>query len=102
MRPWWMVRAGLLLYRLLAWGSSLPRPGRSDYRAPLKPEAGRRIALYADAVVDDARLVVLNAVDAAERAAEIATRTELVSAEREGDVWRRSDENTSELQSLMR
>ncbi|HEY9554723.1 glycerol-3-phosphate dehydrogenase [Allosphingosinicella sp.] len=88
MRPWWMVRAGLLLYRLLAWGSSLPRPGRSDYRAPLKPEAGRRIALYADAVVDDARLVVLNAVDAAERAAEIATRTELVSAEREGDVWR--------------
>src|SRR3546814_320051 len=88
MRPWWMVRAGLLLYRLLAWGSSLPRPGRSDYRAPLKPEAGRRRVLYADAVVDDARLVVLNAVDAAERAAEIATRTELVSAEREGDVWR--------------
>src|SRR3546814_4267398 len=48
MRPWWMVRAGLLLYRLLAWGSSLPRPGRSDYRAPLKPEAGRRIALRSE------------------------------------------------------
>src|SRR3546814_18373734 len=87
MRPWWMVRAGLLLYRLLAWGSSLPRPGRSDYRAPLKPEAGRRIALYADALVDDARLVVLNAVDAAERAAEIAPPPDMVSAGREGGGW---------------
>ncbi len=86
-RPWWMVRAGLLLYRLLARGSSLPRIGRANYRAPLKPEAARRIALYSDALVDDSRLVVLNAVDAAERGAEIATRTELLSAERVGDVW---------------
>ncbi|PWG01576.1 glycerol-3-phosphate dehydrogenase [Sphingosinicella humi] len=86
-RPWWMVRAGLLLYRLLAWGSSLPSVARGDYRAPLKPEMRDRVALYSDALVDDSRLVVLNAVDAAERGAEIATRTELLSAERVGDVW---------------
>jgi glycerol-3-phosphate dehydrogenase len=93
MRPWWMVRAGLKLYDLLAWGSSLPgshkvKPrGSETLIAPLKPAAARRMAIYWDAWVDDSRLVVLNAVDAAERGAEIATRTELLSARREGDVW---------------
>lgn len=48
------------------------------------------MALYWDAWVDDARLVALNAVDAAERGAEIATRTALISATREGDVWKAS------------
>jgi glycerol-3-phosphate dehydrogenase len=50
-------------------------------------KAPARAALYWDAWVDDARLVVLNAVDAAERGAEIATRTELQSARREGERW---------------
>lgn len=91
-RPWWMVRAGLALYGLLAWGSSLPRArgiARNDgeRRAPVKPEAGRRMALYWDAWVDDARLVVLNALDAAEHGAVIATRTEFLSARRDGDHW---------------
>lgn len=94
MRPRWMIRAGLLLYDLLAWGGSLPRSRgvgkRHPVRSPLKPEAGRHVALYSDAWVDDARLVVLNAVDAAERGAEIATRTELLSAAREGEIWRAS------------
>jgi glycerol-3-phosphate dehydrogenase len=90
MRPWWMLRSGLLLYDALALGGGLPRArgiGRSEaeYRAPLKAPA--RAALYWDAWVDDARLVVLNAVDAAERGAEIATRTELQSARREGERW---------------
>ncbi|MBA3676591.1 MAG: glycerol-3-phosphate dehydrogenase [Sphingosinicella sp.] len=94
-RPWWMVRAGLALYDLLAWGSSLPRSrsinsGDTERRAPLKPDAGRRLAVYWDAWVDDARLVALNAVDAAERGAEIATRTEFISARRAGDVWEAS------------
>jgi glycerol-3-phosphate dehydrogenase len=95
MRPWFVLRAGLKLYDLLAWGSRLPRSravraGEIVMRAPLKPEASRHLALYWDAWVDDSRLVVLNAVDAAEHGAEIANRTELLSAYREGDRWQAS------------
>ncbi|HEY0447003.1 MAG TPA: glycerol-3-phosphate dehydrogenase [Allosphingosinicella sp.] len=93
MRPWWMVRAGLKLYDLLAWGSSLPRSHAArqrekPLRSPLRQSARKHLALYWDAWVDDARLVVLNAVDAAEHGAEIATRTALQSAHREGEHWR--------------
>ena len=88
-RPWWMIRAGLLLYDLLAGRSSLKRSrglGRRDpATAPLKP--GFHLLEYWDAWVDDSRLVAINAVDAAERGAEIATRTELLSARRDGDCW---------------
>lgn len=91
LRPLWMVRAGLWLYDLLAIRGSLPRSRRVGRRgahlqAPLKDR--RRILSYWDARVDDSRLVVLNAVAAAEHGAEIATRTEFLSARREGDVWR--------------
>ncbi|HYN46530.1 MAG TPA: glycerol-3-phosphate dehydrogenase, partial [Allosphingosinicella sp.] len=90
-RPWWMVRLGLLFYDLLAGRGGLPRSsgvGKKDraLAAPLKP-AGFRLATYYDAWVDDSRLVVLNALDAAERGAEIATRTEFLSARRDGEAW---------------
>lgn len=91
-RPWWMIRTGLLLYDFLAGRrSSLPRSrgvGKGDAvaRAPLCDPAVK-LAAYWDAWVDDARLVVLNARDAHERGAEIATRTEFLSARREGDHW---------------
>jgi glycerol-3-phosphate dehydrogenase len=90
-RPWWMIRLGLLLYDLLSRGDELPRSrglGRKPnlFRAPLKP-GGFKLGTYWDAWVDDARLVVLNALDAHERGAEIATRTEFVSARRNGDQW---------------
>jgi glycerol-3-phosphate dehydrogenase len=102
MRPWWIVRTGLRLYDLLARGSSLPRSKRAlrkdvQLRAPLKPEAARRLALYWDAWVDDSRLVVLNALDASENGAEIATRTRFVSARREGGVWRATLSNGREV-----
>ena len=90
-RPWWMIRLGLLTYDWLAGRrSSLPRSrgvrrGDNVYRRPLKP--GFKLGTYWDAWVDDARLVVLNALDAAERGAEIATRTELLSARRDGETW---------------
>jgi glycerol-3-phosphate dehydrogenase len=95
MRPWWMLRAGLKLYDLLALGGSLPRSSAVRRREtamsePLNESGRRHLALYWDAWVDDARLVVLNAVDAAERGAEIMTRTALVSARREGKLWRAS------------
>lgn len=90
-RPWWMIRLGLLFYDFLSRGDELPRSkglGRKahPYRAPLK--AGDfRLGTYWDAWVDDARLVVLNALDAHERGAEIATRTEFLSGRRDGDAW---------------
>jgi glycerol-3-phosphate dehydrogenase len=90
-RPWWMIRFGLLLYDFLSRGDELPRSkslGRRDneFRAPLRP-GGFKLGTYWDARVDDARLVVLNALDARERGAEIATRTEFLSARRDGDAW---------------
>ena len=90
MRPFWMVRAGLLLYDLLSLRGSLPRSkrlwrGENALRAPLQER--RRLLSYWDAKVDDSRLTILNAVDAAGHGAEIATRTELLSARREGEDW---------------
>ncbi|HEU0098594.1 MAG TPA: glycerol-3-phosphate dehydrogenase [Allosphingosinicella sp.] len=90
LRPQWIVRAGLLLYDLLSVRGSLPRSRRvgrrdSGLHAPLKER--RRVLSYWDASVDDSRLTVLNAVAAAEHGAEIATRTEFLSARRDGDRW---------------
>ena len=90
-RPRWMVRLGLLLYDLLGGGTSLPRSrglrsGDTVYRAPLK--GGAKGFVYSDAFVDDARLTVLNAMDAADNGAEIAVGTALLSARRDGNVWR--------------
>ena len=91
LRPHWLIRAGLLLYDLFSIRGSLPRSrrvGRRDsaLHAPLRER--RRILSYWDAWVDDSRLTVLNAVAAAEHGAEIAVGTELLSARREGKVWR--------------
>lgn len=91
LRPHWMIRSGLLLYDLFSIRGSLPRSGRvgrrdSALHAPLRER--RRVLSYWDAGVDDSRLTVLNAVAAAEHGAEIATRTELLSARREGQAWR--------------
>ena len=90
-RPWWFLRAGLILYDLLGGKMSLPRSrglraNDADLRAPLK--SSTKGFVYSDAWVDDSRLTLLNAIDAAANGAEIATRTALLSARRDGDVWR--------------
>ena len=87
MRPWPVMRIGLWLYDLLAWGGGLPRSRsiRID-NAGLKANGGRGFA-YWDGQVDDSRLVVLNALDAAENGAAIATRTRFVSASCEDGAW---------------
>lgn len=89
LRPKWMIRAGLFLYDHIGGAMSLPKShGTKDrrYLAPLKEvDAG---FVYSDAWVDDARLVVLNARDAADNGAEVRTRTALLSARREGGMWR--------------
>jgi glycerol-3-phosphate dehydrogenase len=84
LRPAWMIRAGLFLYDHLARREILPASWGLNLRQhpagePLKPEFGRGFE-YSDAWVDDARLVVLNAVDAAERGAQIRPRCEVLGA----------------------
>jgi D-erythritol 1-phosphate dehydrogenase len=91
-RPAWMIRLGLLLYDHLGGRKLLPKSRRLDLaRDPagkaLKPEY-RTGFEYSDCWVDDARLVVLNALDASLRNAQILTRTALVTAHRENGVWR--------------
>jgi glycerol-3-phosphate dehydrogenase len=89
LRPKWMIRAGLFLYDRLGGRMSLPRSrGTKEPRhlSPLQDVSAGFV--YSDAWVDDARLVVLNARDAADNGAEVRTRTELVSARREGGLWR--------------
>ena len=85
-RPAWLIRLGLFLYDHLGGRERLPASQAVDLTAdpagvPLKPEFTKGFA-YADCWVDDARLVVLNAIDAAARGAEILTRTRCAAARR--------------------
>lgn len=91
MRPAWMIRIGLFLYDHLAKREVLPGSRSIDLRshaagAPLKPQFKRGF-VYSDGWVDDARLVVLNAIDARARGAEVLTRTRCVHAQRDADGW---------------
>ena len=92
-RPWWMVRIGLYLYDWIGGKISLPRsrglsPNDTAFNAPLqRPGKG---FIYSDCRVDDSRLTLFNAMDAANNGAEIATRTELLSARRENGLWNAS------------
>ncbi len=96
-RPAWMIRAGLFLYDHLAKRKKLPasravRFGPHPAEAVLKP-AFRRGFTYADCWVEDSRLVVLNAMDAVARGADVRTRTKLISARQQGPVWVAEIEN---------
>jgi glycerol-3-phosphate dehydrogenase len=91
MRPAWLVRLGLFLYDHLGGRKLLPPTRTLDLRAepegrPLKPDY-RKAFEYSDCWVDDARLVVLNALDAKARGAEILTRTAVIGARREDGFW---------------
>lgn len=91
LRPAWLIRAGLFLYDHLARRELLPGSRGIDLRrhpagAPLVDSIARGF-VYSDGWVDDARLVVLNALDAFERGATVLTRTKLVGAVRAGGEW---------------
>lgn len=90
-RPAWMVRAGLFLYDHLAPRDFLPASRAVRLRldpagAALQRHFVRAFSYY-DAWVDDARLVVLAALDARERGAAIHTRTRCLGVRREGGRW---------------
>jgi glycerol-3-phosphate dehydrogenase len=91
MRPRWLIRAGLFLYDHLARRVSLPATEsiatRSHrYGAPLRDEITSAFA-YSDCWVEDSRLVVLNARDAAARGAEVMVRTSFAGADRGVESW---------------
>lgn len=90
-RPAWLVRLGLFLYDHLGGRKILPPTRSLDLRTapegrPIRKDF-RRAFEYSDCWVDDARLVVLNALDARERGALVLPRTRAVSARRDGDGW---------------
>jgi glycerol-3-phosphate dehydrogenase len=90
-RPAWMIRAGLFLYDRLARREFLPPSHEIDLRqhpagAPLQPQFTRGF-MYSDGWVDDARLVVLNALDAHERGAVILTHAGCGAPQRLPDGW---------------
>ena len=92
LRPAWMIRAGLFLYDRIGGRMTLPkshgvRLDATRYGAGLKPRF-RRGFVYADARVDDSRLVVANALDAQSRGADIRVHTRLAGARRDAGLWR--------------
>jgi len=90
-RPRWLIRLGLFLYDHLGGRELLPGTTTLDLKgtpegAPLDARFAKAFE-YSDVWVEDSRLVVLNARDAAARGAEIATRTKVISATRADTLW---------------
>ena len=91
LRPAAVLRAGLALYDYMGGRRLLPPTKtldltRDEAGKPLKP--GYKLAFeYSDCWVNDARFVVLNARDAADRGATVHVRTKVVSARREKGAW---------------
>jgi glycerol-3-phosphate dehydrogenase len=90
-RPAWMLRLGLFLYDHIGGRKLLPATRTLDMRSdpagkPLKPLFSKAFE-YSDGWVNDSRLVALNARDAADRGAVVRTRTKVVKARRQDDLW---------------
>ena len=91
LRPAWLLRLGLFLYDHIGGRKLLPGTKTVDlangiYGEPLKADYSKGFQ-YSDCQVDDARLVIANALDAQIRGADIQVRTECISARRDGKLW---------------
>ncbi|MGJ5075362.1 glycerol-3-phosphate dehydrogenase [Bradyrhizobium oligotrophicum] len=99
LRPAWLLRLGLFLYDHLGGRKLLP-PTRSvnlrsdEVGRPLIPGRYSKGFEYSDCFVDDARLVVLTARDAADRGAVIRTRARATEIHQDGSHWLVTTENT--------
>jgi glycerol-3-phosphate dehydrogenase len=90
-RPAWLIRFGLMLYDTLGGRKILPGAKTLSLKgtpegAPLDSKFEKAFE-YSDCWVEDSRLVVLNARDAAKRGARIMVRNKVLSAERVDDLW---------------
>jgi glycerol-3-phosphate dehydrogenase len=97
LRPAWLLRLGLFLYDHIGGRRKLPATRTLDLARdaagrPLKDD-GARAFEYSDCWVEDSRLVVLNAMDAAARGAAIHTRSRVVAADRDNGSWRVTTES---------
>lgn len=106
LRPAWLIRLGLFLYDHIGGRKLLPATRTLDMAKdpagkPLKP-LFKKAFEYSDGWVNDARLVALNARDAADRGATIRTRTKVVGARRENGLWtvRIEDLQTGETEEI--
>jgi len=106
LRPAWLIRLGLFLYdhlggRKLLSASRSIRLRSSEIGAPLKPSFDKAFE-YSDCRVDDARLVVLNAMDAASQGAHIHVQTRVTKAARVDGQWsvETKNETTGETETI--
>lgn len=104
LRSSWLIRAGLFLYDHIGRRSSLPASHSIDLTRETVGKSlkssFKRGFVYSDCWVDDCRLVVLNAIDAVERGANLRIHTRCISAEKESNTWKlslRSDAPHAEL-----
>lgn len=103
LRPAWMIRAGLFLYDRLSRRQQLPasQAMRIDPALGLAADITRGFE-YSDCWVDDARLVVLNAIQARDKGAEILVRTRLISAQKMDGYWALTLEDVTSQQRFTR
>lgn len=92
LRPAWLIRAGLFLYDHMGARNVLPGSKRLDLRRhpagePLNGGVSTGFA-YSDCSVDDSRLVILNALDASERGADVRPLTAFATAQSEAGEWK--------------
>ncbi len=91
LRPAWFIRLGLFFYDHLGGRKLLPATKTIQLRNSLYGEALRdkfhKAFEYSDCFVDDARLVVLNAMSARDKGAQIYSRCKVLSARREKECW---------------
>ncbi len=105
-RPAWMISLGLWIYDHLGGRKRLSASKRlslidSPFGAPLQSQFKRGFS-YADCWVDDSRLVVLNAMAASEKGAEILTHTPFVSAIRHTDHFEATLKNPDNSERIVR
>lgn len=88
LRPAWMIRCGLFLYDTLGKRTTLPASHGIDLSQSglLQPEMKQGFE-YSDCWVDDARLVLLNALSAAENGAEVANYCKVEQATQREGIW---------------
>lgn len=103
LRPAWFLRLGLFLYDYIGGRKLLPPTKSIDFS---KHETGKPLVdtfrkgfEYSDCWVDDARLVVLNALDAQGRGADIHTRTRCIGAARKEGLWHVTLQDTENQQT---
>lgn len=97
-RPSWLIRMGLFMYDNLGGRKILPGTSTLDLRdgpegAPLQDRFEKAYE-YSDCWIEDSRLVVLNARDAEAKGAAIMTRTKVISATRNDELWTVETEDT--------